>query len=174
MKFCNSKTCRVLLLFGALHFSSFSRANQSDAILQYFGTSWNDIALKMPELAEAGYTALWLPPPFKGTSVWDVGFGTFDRFDLGDKDQSGTIPTKYGTAAELQNLIETAHRFGLRIYFDNVMAHNGGPIPGSDETPPSTPSPALFRRIFTCREPRMVITAIGRASSGKKMTSGRS
>ena len=61
----------------------------------------------MPELAEAGYTALWLPPPFKGTSVWDVGFGTFDRFDLGDKDQSGTIPTKYGTAAELQNLIET-------------------------------------------------------------------
>ena len=87
----------------------------------------------MPELAEAGYTALWLPPPFKGTSVWDVGFGTFDRFDLGDKDQSGTIPTKYGTAAELQNLIETAHRFGLRIYFDNVMAHNGGPIPGSDE-----------------------------------------
>ena len=87
----------------------------------------------MPELAEAGYTALWLPPPFKGTSVWDVGFGTFDRFDLGDKDQSGTIPTKYGTAAELQNLIETAHRFGLRVYFDNVMAHNGGPIPGSDE-----------------------------------------
>jgi len=113
--------------------ANVSRANQSDAILQYFGTSWNDIALKMPELAEAGYTALWLPPPFKGTSVWDVGFGTFDRFDLGDKDQSGTIPTKYGTAAELQNLIETAHRFGLRVYFDNVMAHNGGPIPGSDE-----------------------------------------
>ena len=109
------------------------QANQSDAILQYFGTSWNEIAMKIPELAEAGYTALWLPPPFKGTSVWDVGFGTFDRFDLGDKDQSGTIPTKYGTAAELQNLIETAHRFGLRVYFDNVMAHNGGPIPGSDE-----------------------------------------
>lgn len=109
-----------------------ARASHSDAILQYFGTSWNDIALKMPEIAEAGYTALWLPPPFKGTSIWDVGFGTFDRFDLGDKDQSGTVRTKYGTAAELMNMMEVAHRFGIRVYFDNVMAHNGGPIPGYD------------------------------------------
>ncbi len=107
-------------------------ASQSDAILQYFGTSWNDIAHKMPELAEAGYTALWLPPPFKGTGALDVGFGTHDRFDLGDKDQMGTVRTKYGTAAELANLVEVAHRFGIRLYFDNVMAHNGGPIPGYD------------------------------------------
>ncbi len=110
-----------------------AHASHSDAILQYFQTSWNDIALRMPELAEAGYTALWLPPPFKGTGALDVGFGTFDRFDLGDKNQMGTIKTKYGTAAELANLMDVAHRFGIRIYFDNVMAHNGGPIPGYDQ-----------------------------------------
>ena len=36
----------------------------AEVILQYFNTSWNEIAMRMPELAEAGYTALWLPPPF--------------------------------------------------------------------------------------------------------------
>ncbi len=106
---------------------------RSEAILQYFGTSWNEIATRMPELAEAGYSALWLPPPFKGTSAFDVGFGTFDRFDLGSKDQMGSVSTKYGTASDLIRMIETAHRFGIRVYFDNVMAHNGGPIPGQDE-----------------------------------------
>ncbi len=37
---------------------------RAEVILQYFNTSWNEIATRMPELAEAGYTALWLPPPF--------------------------------------------------------------------------------------------------------------
>jgi len=103
---------------------------QEEVVLQYFGTSWRDITWKMPELAETGYTALWLPPPFKaGAGIYSVGFDTYDRFDLGDKDQMGTIPTKYGTRAELLHLVDVAHRFGIRVYFDNIMAHNGGPLP---------------------------------------------
>lgn len=102
-------------------------AHSEETILQYFGTSWKGIETKIPEVAEAGYTSLWLPPPFKGASgTYSVGFDTFDRFDLGDIDQSGTIPTKYGTKADLLSLIRTAHRFGIKVYFDNVMAHNGG------------------------------------------------
>jgi hypothetical protein len=100
---------------------------QAEVILQYFNTSWNEIEGRMPELAEAGYTALWLPPPFKaGAGAYSVGFDTFDRFDLGDIDQSGSLPTKYGTRQDLLRLMETAHRFGLRVFFDNVMAHNAG------------------------------------------------
>ena len=84
----------------------------------------------MPELAEAGYNALWLPPPFKaGAGTWSVGFDTYDRFDLGNKFQMGTVPTKYGTEVELMHLMRVAHRFGFRVYFDNIMAHNGGTYP---------------------------------------------
>lgn len=103
-------------------------ARAGEVVLQYFNTSWNEIARRIPELAEAGYSALWLPPPFKAGGGLSVGFDTYDRFDLGTKNQNGTITTKYGTETDLLNLIEIAHRFGFRIYFDNVMAHNGGPM----------------------------------------------
>ena len=113
----------------ALLFSAAPIAPAEETILQYFGTSWQGIEKRIPEVAEAGYTSLWLPPPFKGASgTFSVGFDTFDRFDLGDIDQSGTIPTKYGTKADLLSLIRTAHRFGMKVYFDNVMAHNGGSL----------------------------------------------
>ncbi|MGJ8725304.1 MAG: hypothetical protein ACSHYB_12160 [Roseibacillus sp.] len=102
---------------------------RAEVILQYFGTSWSEIERRIPELAEVGYTSLWLPPPFKaGGGGFSVGFDTLDRFDLGDKDQSGTLPTRYGTKADLERLMKTAHRFGFRVYFDNVMAHTAGPL----------------------------------------------
>ena len=103
-------------------------------ILQYFGTSWSEINNnRIPELSEAGWTALWLPPPFKAGSQYSVGFDTFSRFDLGKKNQMGGVSTLYGTESELLELISTAHRFGLRVYFDNVIAHNGGPIPAYND-----------------------------------------
>ena len=104
-------------------------AGAGEVILQYFNTSWNEIARRVPELAEAGYNALWLPPPFKAGGGLSVGFDTYDRFDLGTKNQNGSITTKYGTETDLRNLVDVAHRFGFRLYFDNVMAHNGGPMP---------------------------------------------
>lgn len=115
---------RLILVFAIL--AGFVRA---EVILQYFGTTWSEIERRLPELAERGYDSLWLPPPFKaGAGTYSVGFDTLDRFDLGDRDQSGTVRTKYGTKAELVSLMRAAHRFGIRVYFDNVMAHNAGPL----------------------------------------------
>jgi glycosidase len=109
-------------------------AVRAEVILQYFGTTWSEIERRLPELAERGYDSLWLPPPFKaGAGTFSVGFDTLDRFDLGDRDQSGTVRTKYGTKAELVSLMRAAHRFGLRVYFDNVMAHNAGPLDPATE-----------------------------------------
>ena len=45
--------------------------SHGETILQYFGTSWSEINNRIPELSEAGWTALWLPPPFKaGKSIF--------------------------------------------------------------------------------------------------------
>src|SRR3954469_19739402 len=101
---------------------------RAEVILQYFETPWSEIEARMPEIAAAGYDALWLPPPTKGAEgTRDVGFSVFDRFDLGDENQRGTTPTRYGTKAQLVSLVATAHRFGVRVYFDVVMNHNGNP-----------------------------------------------
>jgi hypothetical protein len=117
------------LIQAALLLAVGSVSASAEAMLQYFGTSWSEIERRLPELAERGYDSLWLPPPFKaGAGTYSVGFDTLDRFDLGDRDQSGTIRTMYGTRAELISLMRAAHRFGLRVYFDNVMAHNAGPL----------------------------------------------
>ncbi|HEX8311620.1 MAG TPA: alpha-amylase family glycosyl hydrolase, partial [Chthoniobacteraceae bacterium] len=113
----------------AVAFLAFLSSARAETILQYFNTSWKEIERRVPELAEAGYTSLWLPPPAKASAgTYSVGYDPLDRFDLGDKDQSGSIATRYGTKGDLLRLIEVAHRFGLRIYFDNVMAHNAGPL----------------------------------------------
>lgn len=122
----------VLLL---LAFASLPCA-AAETVLQYFNTSWKEIERRIPELAEAGYDALWLPPPMKGASGgFSVGYDPLDRFDLGD-----TSPTRYGTKADLLRLIDVAHRFGIRVYLDNVMAHNAGPL---DDVPPGTLFPGI-------------------------------
>ncbi|WP_193213759.1 alpha-amylase family glycosyl hydrolase [Luteolibacter marinus] len=134
---CPRRTCRWAALLSLL----VSPALRGEVILQYFNTRWTEITRRMPELAEAGYTALWLPQPAKcGSGAYSVGYDPLDRFDLGDKNQAGTVATRYGTKAELLRLVETAHRFGLRVYFDNVMAHSAGPL---DDVPPGTLLPGI-------------------------------
>ena len=103
-------------------------------MLQYFNTSWRELTHKIPEIAEAGYESLWIPPPTKAGGAFSVGYDLFDRFDLGSKDQRGSLRTRYGTERELLNLIKVAHRFGIRVYFDSIMNHNGFDVPGFNES----------------------------------------
>jgi len=127
MKYLTARACALL----ALAVTAFlPNDSLGETLIQYFNTDWNEIAAKMPELAEAGYDAIWLPPPTKGSGGLSVGYDLWDRFDLGSKDQRGSVRTRYGTEAELLRLIETAHRFGIRVYLDNVMNHNAFDVPG--------------------------------------------
>ena len=78
---------------------------------------------QIPHLAEAGITALLLPPVSKATSIWDTGYGIYDLYDLGEFDQKGQVRTKYGTKDQLLQLIRTAHDHGLHVYADVVLNH---------------------------------------------------
>src|SRR5438034_68066 len=133
--------CALLLLAGGL-------GARGEAMLELFQVSWSDLIQKMPELAEAGYTSLWLPPPAKGGSVFSVGYDLFDSFDLGDKNQRGTTATKYGTKDQLIQVVETAHRFGIRVYFDNIMNHRAFDVPGYNASTPTNLYPALIPKDF--------------------------
>jgi hypothetical protein len=130
-----------------LWLAAFATA-RGEAMLELFQMKWTDLSQKMPELAEAGYTSLWLPQPAKGGGVLSVGYDLFDPFDLGDKNQNGTVATKYGTKEELLQMVETAHRFGIRVYFDNVMNHRQGVVPGYDIYTPTNYFPGLWPADF--------------------------
>jgi hypothetical protein len=124
---------------------------RGEAMLQYFNTSWREIADKMPELAEAGYSSLWIPPPTKASGGLSVGYDLFDPFDLGGRTQRGFVATRYGTEAELLNMIATAHRFGIRVYADNIMNHRAFDIPAYNESTPVDVYPGMVPEDFHLR-----------------------
>lgn len=88
---------------------------------------WKQLAEQTKALADAGFTALWLPPASKGAGGgYDVGYGIYDLYDLGEFEQKGTIPTKYGTKAEYVALIKAAKKANLQVYADVVFNHKLG------------------------------------------------
>ncbi len=107
-------------------------------MMQYFhwyiepnGTLWQDVANQAKDLAAAGITALWLPPAYKGSGGgFDVGYGVYDLFDLGEFEQKGSTRTKYGTKQEYLTAIKAAKAAGLQVYADVVLNHRNG----GDET----------------------------------------
>jgi len=141
-----SFSLRILLILLA-----FASSAMAESMIQYFNTSWKEIAQKMPELAEAGYDSIWVPPPTKGSGGLSVGYDLWDRFDLGSKDQRGSVSTRYGTEAELLSMIEMAHRFGIRIYFDNIMNHNAFDVPGYNAGTPINVYPGFVPEDFHLR-----------------------
>jgi hypothetical protein len=142
------KTCYLL---ACLLMMAGVRPAYPEAMLQYFNTNWREITEKMPELAEAGYSSLWIPPPTKASGGLSVGYDLWDPFDLGGRETRGTVTTRYGTEAELLNMIETAHRFGIRVYADNIMNHRAFDIPGFNETTPVDIYPGMVPEDFHLR-----------------------
>lgn len=102
-------------------------------MMQYFewnlpndGQFWNKLKEDATHLEEIGVTAVWIPPAYKGKEQNDVGYGTYDLFDLGEFDQKNTVRTKYGTKQELQDAIKALHEHHVGVYLDAVMNHKAG------------------------------------------------
>lgn len=139
----------ILLVFAIL--TGWGGNVKAEAMLQLFNVSWREVPQKMPELAEAGYTSLWLPPPTKGSGGLSVGYDLWDPFDLGPKDQRSTIGTRYGDETELLHMVEVAHRFGIRVYFDNIMNHRAFDVPGFNENTSIEIYPGMLPEDFHLR-----------------------
>lgn len=110
---------------------------KNGTMMQYFewelpsGILWRQTAEHAAELAADGITAIWLPPAYKGSDgANDVGYAVYDLYDLGEFDQKGSIPTKYGTKEEYLRAVNALHAAGLQVYADIVLDHKLG----ADET----------------------------------------
>ena len=91
------------------------------------GSLWNELAEKSNDLAKVGFTSVWLPPAYKGSEGdRDVGYSVYDRYDLGEFDQKGSVRTKYGTRDEYISAVKAAKRSGIAVYADVVLNHMMG------------------------------------------------
>ncbi len=110
----------------------------NDTIMQYFewylpsdSTLWNKLTKDAKHLENIGITHVWLPPAYKGAGgVNDVGYGVYDLYDLGEFNQKGSIPTKYGTKDEYVDAIKILRENNLKVLADIVLNHKMG----ADET----------------------------------------
>lgn len=88
------------------------------------GSWWDSLATKSKAMSEAGFTGLWLPSPSKGNfGIYDMGYGIYDHYDLGNYSQKGTTETRFGSRAELEAMIDSMHTNGIEVYADMVLNH---------------------------------------------------
>ncbi len=106
------------ILLQGFYWDSF---NESGA-----GNWWDFVVEKLPELADAGITEIWLPPAQKSNHAPSMGYDPFDYFDLGEFAQKGRTETYFGSRDELENLIDRAHELGIKVYADIVYNHMSG------------------------------------------------
>lgn len=107
---------------------------KNDTLIQYFEwylpedcAHWKRCSKEAGQLKEAGITMAWLPPAYKGASgKYDVGYGVYDLYDLGEFQQKGAIPTKYGTKEEYIQAIESLQKEGIAVIADVVLNHKMG------------------------------------------------
>lgn len=106
----------------------------NDTILQYFewdlpsdSRLWRQAAREASRLKRIGITVTWLPPAYKGHSgTYDVGYGPYDLYDLGEFRQKGTVATKYGTKKQYLSCIGALQKRGIRVLADIVLNHRMG------------------------------------------------
>ena len=127
----------ILTLFFAFIFKTKA---QSDVMMQAFywdppvdaahlnGIWWDKLAGEVLELEAAGIKALWIPSPCKGNwGIYDMGYGIYDHYDLGEFNQCGSVETRFGSKDELLNLLHVAHDRSngqrMDLYADIVMNH---------------------------------------------------
>jgi alpha-amylase len=103
---------------------AFAQQVSNSVTLQWFESSWKNIERRAPDLFQAGYGALWTPPP--GRSVYlpqggGIGYDPYDRFDLG-KARDATL---YGTERQYIGAVKGVQKFGANVYVDYVHHHVG-------------------------------------------------
>lgn len=88
---------------------------------------WNKTAHEAAHLASLGITGAWLPPAYKATAGgYSVGYDCYDLFDLGEFDQKGSVPTKYGTKDEYITAIKALKKHHIYTIADVVFNHKAG------------------------------------------------
>lgn len=90
---------------------------------------WDHIASQVNSFRQAGFTAVLLPPATKsnaGAFVGADGYGAYDDYDIGSKNQFYSVPTRFGRREQLQRCTAIMRANGLDVYADFVAHQRMG------------------------------------------------
>ena len=102
---------------------------ENKTMIQFFewylpdnGLYWERCSAQARSLKEAGINMVWLPPAYKGAGGRSsVGYDVYDVYDLGEFDQKGTVPTKYGTKDAYLKAVHDLQEQGIQVLADIVL-----------------------------------------------------
>ncbi len=108
--------------------------DRNKTMIQYFewylkpdSNHWKNIKRDAKKIRDMGITAIWLPPAYKGAKGKnDVGYAVYDLYDLGEFNQKGSVPTKYGTKDEYLAAVKALKDNGIEVLADIVLGHRMG------------------------------------------------
>jgi glycosidase len=116
----------------------YNRANK----FYYHGGDFQGIINHLPYLKDLGVTAIWLTPWYdnvnhpdeiekkeNSTTTGFHGYGAVDFYG---------VEEHFGTLAKLRELVDEAHRQGLKVIQDEVANHTGPYHPWVDDSPTPT------------------------------------
>ena len=127
MRFLVTLAVAVMLLSPRAHAGVMLQGFFWDAPSYYDNTWWDKLSSMSTEISKAGFTSVWIPPVLKGAAGgYSNGYDPFDDFDIGSKDQRGTIPTHWGTREQLLRSVAVMRANGLEVYVDNVLGQRNG------------------------------------------------
>jgi alpha-amylase len=92
---------------------------------------WDHLAAQARALSLAGFTAVWLPPRAEDRlRVRPAGgrLRPFDDYDIGSRNQKGSVPTRYGTREQLLRCVAILRANGLDVYLDMVEHQRIGDV----------------------------------------------
>jgi alpha-amylase len=95
-------------------------------MIQYYNANtpadhslWNKAKEDAKTLKKLGATAVCFPPAVKcAQGDQDMGYATYDLYDLGEFDQKGSVPTRYGTKEEYLEAVKAMQAEGINVYAD--------------------------------------------------------
>jgi len=85
---------------------------------------WDHLANQAADFRRAGFSAVLLPPACKtasGAAPDADGYGLYDNYDIGSKNQFFNIPTRFGDHERLRRAVAVMHACGLDVYSDVVL-----------------------------------------------------
>ena len=122
-------------------------------VYQVYPRSFNDangdgigdlkgITEKLPYLAKMGINVIWLSPVFDSPNV-DNGYDISDYF---------AIMIDFGTMEDFDEMLETAHKHGIKILMDLVANHTSDEHPWFKESRSSKDNP--YRDYYIWKDPK--------------------
>jgi neopullulanase len=108
----------------------------------YHGGDLQGVIDRLPYLKELGVTAIWLTP-------WYDNYDRLNQIELKEEKPSTgfhgynpqdfyAVEEHFGSHAKVRELVDTAHRLGIKIIQDQVMNHTGPYHPWVEDAPTQT------------------------------------